>query len=136
MQPHRLSALSGRQLRPITAIDAGLTDPVPQIRLADTQIPGHRRDRPVPVEDQRHRVNLELLPETAAEKLSAESSHIGGAEQPLEVVHRPATAAPKPRHSELGGRGRDALLFWMAGGAYLDSCRGASRVGAVGLRVG
>ena len=52
------------------------------------------------------------------------------------MVHRPAAAAPKPPHPQFGGRGRDAPLLRMAAGAYLDSCRGASRFGAVGLRVG
>ena len=62
-QRHGIGALSGRQLRPIAALEAGVADPVPQIHLPDSQIPGHGRDCPVPIEDQRHRVSLELLPE-------------------------------------------------------------------------
>ena len=55
-QPHQLRALGGRETGPITSIDTSLTNPVPQIRLPDPQIPGHRRDRSIPIEDQRHRV--------------------------------------------------------------------------------
>ena len=54
--------------------------------------------------------------------LTADPIDVVGTQAPVEVVHHPAAAATQPGHAQFGGRGHDALLVRVIGGAHLDPC--------------
>ena len=65
----------------------------------------------------------DLVGDGVDENLGAEPGHVGLAQQPFEVVHRPEAATPEPGHPELRGSFRNAPLLGMAGTAHLDPRR-------------
>src|SRR3954452_10818825 len=64
-QLRQLGLLRRRQTRAFASIRAGLTDPVPQRALTDTETLRYLDDPIALVEDHRHRVPLELIGERA-----------------------------------------------------------------------